>query len=120
WGLLVGDAVGVPYEFHSAKEIAYIEYIDIQPPLNFNRSHSSIKAGTWSDDGAQALCLLASLLSCERLDLKDLAEKLLKWYEEGYFAVDGNVFDVGIQTAQTLIAFRNGVSPEKSGMTCWN
>ncbi|MDP4178543.1 MAG: ADP-ribosylglycohydrolase family protein [Bacillota bacterium] len=116
WGLLVGDAAGVPYEFHSDDEIALLDYIDIIPPKNFERSHNSVKAGTWSDDGAQALCLLDSLIYCGKLELQDFAERLLKWYEEGYFAVDENVFDVGIQTAESLRAFRNGMSPEKSGM----
>lgn len=120
WGLLVGDAVGVPYEFHSPEDIAKLEFIDINPPSNFGRSHNTIEAGTWSDDGAQALCLLASLLSCGKLDIVDLAKRLLKWYEEGYFAIDNEVFDVGVQTAQTLLAYKNGMSPLESGMICPN
>ena len=43
WGHLVGDAVGVPYEFRSAQEITSVEFgasgTHGQPP------------GTWSDDG---------------------------------------------------------------------
>lgn len=39
-----------------------------------------------------------------------------KWYEEGLWAVDNYVFDVGIQTAEALRAYKRGVSPLKAGM----
>lgn len=51
---------------------------------------------------AQALCLLASLVACDRLDIEDLGRRLLAWYQEGYLAVDGRVFDVGVQTAYAI------------------
>jgi hypothetical protein len=28
------------------------------------------------------------------LDIEDFAERLLRWYEHGYMAVDGIVFDI--------------------------
>lgn len=59
-GLLIGDALGVPYEFHDAAELPSSEAIEMQPPAGFPRSHGGILPGTWSDDGAQALCLLQS------------------------------------------------------------
>lgn len=58
YGLLIGDAVGVPYEFHAPERLPPFEQIDMVPPAGFVRSHQGIAAGTWSDDGAQALCLL--------------------------------------------------------------
>jgi ADP-ribosyl-[dinitrogen reductase] hydrolase len=115
WGLLVGDAVGVPYEFNSSEEIRQLPYIDIIPPKGFKRSHNFIAPGTWSDDGAQALCLLDSLLLKGQLDVEDLAERLLRWYEKGYMAVDGIVFDVGTQTYRALSAYKAGVPADKSG-----
>lgn len=63
-GLLVGDALGVPYEFHEADEIPPSAQIEFEPPAGFDRSHKGTPPGTWSDDGAQALCLLDSLLVC--------------------------------------------------------
>jgi ADP-ribosyl-[dinitrogen reductase] hydrolase len=85
------------------------------PPAGFSRSHASIAPGTWSDDGAQALALLASLLTFGRLDVEDFARRLLAWYEEGYMAVDGIVFDVGVQTGVALRALKQGVAPQASG-----
>lgn len=62
YGLLVGDALGVPYEFHHSSQIPEYDLIEMEPPAGFLRAHSGVKPGTWSDDGAQALCLLDSLL----------------------------------------------------------
>lgn len=71
-GLLVGDALGVPYEFHQQHEIPPLTEIEFDPPADFRRSHGGVLPGTWSDDGAHALILLASLLDCGKLKLEDL------------------------------------------------
>jgi ADP-ribosylglycohydrolase len=115
WGLLVGDALGVPYEFHPADEIPPADQIEMEPPEGFLRAHAGTPPGTWSDDGAHALCLLASLLYVGRLDPEDLARRLTNWYEHGYLAVDGRVFDVGVQTGRALLAFRAGVPAVEAG-----
>jgi ADP-ribosylglycohydrolase len=115
YGLLVGDAVGVPYEFHRPEAIPALDAIELDPPANFHRAHLGIPPGTWSDDGAHALCLLASLLENDRLDVDDLGRRLLAWYDEGYLAVGGKVFDVGIQTGRALRALRGGTPASHSG-----
>lgn len=114
-GLLIGDAVGVPYEFHQAANLPPTADIDMLPPRDFPRAHAGILPGTWSDDGAQALCLLASLLACGRLDLGDFSRRLLDWADRGYCAVDGLVFDIGMQTSGALAALHSGSAPECSG-----
>jgi ADP-ribosylglycohydrolase len=113
-GMLVGDALGVPYEFNPPEELPPSEAIEMEPPPRFFRSHA-VPSGTWSDDGAQGLCLLASLLEQGRFDLDDFGRRLLRWYGEGYMAVDGRVFDVGIQTAQSLRRLREGTPASRSG-----
>lgn len=114
-GLLIGDAVGVPYEFRRADELPAVDDIDMIPPVAFHRAHTGVPLGTWSDDGAQALCLLASLLDTDGLDLDDFGKRLLAWHDRGYLAVDGHVFDVGNQTSRALDALRSGVSPDLAG-----
>lgn len=114
-GLLIGDAVGVPYEFHLPDQIPARDLIDMQPPAGFRRAHAGVPIGVWSDDGSQALCLLASLLDRDKFSLTDFADRLLQWLDDGYMAVDGDVFDVGIQTAEALGYLRDGVSPHESG-----
>jgi ADP-ribosyl-[dinitrogen reductase] hydrolase len=114
-GLLVGDALGVPYEFHAPWALPPAGQIEFAPPAGFQRSHGRVPPGTWSDDGAQALALLASLLECDRLDLDDFGRRLLAWYREGYLAVDAVVFDVGIQTRRALEALANGTAAASAG-----
>ncbi|MBC7797995.1 MAG: ADP-ribosylglycohydrolase family protein [Pyrinomonadaceae bacterium] len=114
-GLLIGDALGVPYEFHDANEIPAFDKIEFEPPVGFNRAHLGVPAGTWSDDGAQALILLDTLLTCDRLDVKHFADGLVKWYDEGFYAVDNRVFDVGIQTGKAIYQLKDGVSALNAG-----
>ena len=114
-GLLVGDALGVPYEFHEPEQIPPPEQIEYAPPAGFDRAHRGVPPGAWSDDGAQALCLLASLLDRGRFDAADFGRRLLDWYERGYLAVDGKVFDVGITTGAALRRLRSGVPALEAG-----
>ncbi len=115
WGLLVGDALGVPYEFHPPGELPPFHKLEMIPPAGFRRAHASVPPGTWSDDGAQALALLDSLLHCGRLDPDDFGRRLLDWYQRGYLAVDGDVFDIGIQTRSALHALRDGAPALEAG-----
>ena len=108
-GLLIGDAFGVPYEFRRPEQLPPSEALDFEPPAGFDRAHAGVPAGTWSDDGAQALCLLASLLTRGTLDVDDFAQRMVQWYAAGYMAVDGVVFDVGVGTAAALHAIGRGV-----------
>jgi ADP-ribosyl-[dinitrogen reductase] hydrolase len=115
--LLVGDALGVPYEFHSPDRLPPLEKIEFTPPPGFSRAHYHVPPGTWSDDGAQALCLLDSLLACGRFDAEDFGKRLVRWEDEGYFAVDANVFDIGTTTSRGLDNLRRGVPAIDAGPT---
>lgn len=109
YGLLVGDAVGVPYEFKVPSQLPDIEQIDMIPPKGFARTYASLPIGTWSDDGAQALCLLASLLDQKKLNPEDFMQRICDWYQSGYMAVDGQVFDVGIQMVDAIHRYQSGI-----------
>lgn len=115
WGLLVGDAVGVPYEFHAPEALPPYDQLDIVPPPGFSRAHAQVPPGTWSDDGALALALLSSLLARGTLDLDDFGGRLIAWYERGELAVDNLVFDVGIQTSQAIRAMLAGTPARAAG-----
>lgn len=115
WGLLVGDALGVPYEFHPPAAIPPIDQIELTPPQGFDRAHARVPPGTYSDDGAQALCLLDSLLHRGTLDPEDLGRRIVNWYECGYLAVDGDVYDCGVQTGAAIRALRAGTPALDAG-----
>lgn len=38
-GLLIGDALGVPFEFHEPEELPPTDRIDYEPPSDFERAH---------------------------------------------------------------------------------
>lgn len=114
-GLLVGDALGVSFEFKTANMLPPRDQIEMQPPLGFRKSHAGVLPGTWSDDSSQALVLLASLLEHDRFVLTDFADRLIRWLDDGYLTVDGEVFDCGVQTAAAIGRLRDGVSPHASG-----
>ena len=114
-GLLTGDALGVPHEFKSAADIPPSEQIEMVMPSHYKRSYRQVPYGTWSDDGAQALCLLESLFAKGDLDPADLGARLVSWWQEGHMAVDGKVFDIGTQTSQALSRLRAGVAPLEAG-----
>ena len=115
-GLLVGDALGVPYEFHQPAMLPPAPQIEMEPPAGFSRSHAHVPPGTWSDDGAQALCLLATLLYCKSLDIENFGCRLINWCDLGYMAVDGDVFDIGNTTSQALSRLRAGIPASRSGL----
>jgi len=114
-GMLVGDALGVPYEFRAARDIPVRSEIEFEPPVGFRRAHKAVPPGTWSDDGAQALCLLSSLLETGSLDPGDFAGKLRSWICDAEFTPDGRVFDRGIQTRNAFDRLFRGVPPDRSG-----
>lgn len=116
WGLLIGDACGVPYEFRRPEELPPIERLDMFPPKNFLRSYAHVPLGTWSDDGAQALCLYSSLTSCGHYHPHDFASRLLRWHDHGYMAVDNYVFDIGNQTSVSINRLKSGATTNDSGM----
>ncbi len=116
WGHLVGDALGVPYEFRPPEVIGDVVFgargTHGQPP------------GTWSDDGALMLALLDSLVGWDgeagpavvRFDPTDQGLRIRRWFEEGAYTPDGDGrFDVGNATRAAIGALRAGVPAEEAG-----
>jgi ADP-ribosyl-[dinitrogen reductase] hydrolase len=107
WGHLVGDAVGVPYEFREPGGIGSVEF-------GAKGSHSQ-PAGTWSDDGALMLSLLDSLLS-SGFDTADQAKRALAWWTGKAYTPDGDGrFDWGGTTAGAMERLKAGASAEDAG-----
>jgi ADP-ribosyl-[dinitrogen reductase] hydrolase len=109
WGAVVGDALGVPVEFKTRVEIQANPVTDMRGDGTHHQP-----AGTWSDDGALLLCTVDSLVNFE-FDTEDLGRRFVAWYENGLWAARGEVFDVGLTTADALIRIRNGIPAEQAG-----
>ncbi len=117
-GLLVGDALGVPYEFTPPQDMPAFKDTEYEPPAGFHKAWPQVPPGTWSDDGAQALCVLDAVLNAppaQRIE-EAVAERIVRWYQQGYMAVDQKVFDIGNTTRLALHRIIAGMHPTESGM----
>ncbi len=107
-GFCVADALGVPVEFRDREQMKQ----NLVTNMREYGTHQQ-PAGTWSDDSSMAFCLAESL--CKGYDLHDIANNFVKWYEHGFWAAHGKVFDIGIATAHALKRVKNGTNPLLSG-----
>jgi ADP-ribosyl-[dinitrogen reductase] hydrolase len=115
WGHLVGDAVGVPYESRSAREIA------AEGHVRFERGGGiwDQPTGTWSDDGALTLALLDSLLELRGFDVEDQGRRSVAWWREGAYTPDPGKrpFDIGNATRSAIDAIAGGAPAATAGRT---
>ncbi|KXK44107.1 MAG: ADP-ribosylation/Crystallin J1 [Bacteroidetes bacterium OLB11] len=71
FGVIVGDALGVPVEFKSRQTIAQNSVTDMIGYGTYN-----LPAGTWSDDSSLTLCLAEALT--QDFDLNTIAQNFCK------------------------------------------
>jgi ADP-ribosylglycohydrolase len=106
YGVLVGDALGVPYEFQRPEDIGEVVW---------GAPTHRAKPGTWSDDGSLTLALLGSLCSVG-FDTDDQARRFLAWADTGAYTPHGEGrFDIGNATAAAFGRLRRGVPAEEAG-----
>jgi ADP-ribosylglycohydrolase len=108
YGVATGDALGVPVEFLSRKKIAE------QPVTGMigYGTHNQ-RPGTWSDDSSLTFCLAEML--CGEYDLTNLANRFINWKNYGYHTPYGEVFDIGIATAEAIHRLESGIDPILAG-----
>jgi ADP-ribosyl-[dinitrogen reductase] hydrolase len=104
-GLALGDALGAPFEFRRAPEIP-------DPIPAFEQPWLGSAPGTWTDDTAMALELVASLHERGTLDLADLQDRLVAW-------LGSRPPDVGNQTRAALVAAGPGLPPGEAARLVW-
>lgn len=108
YGVCVGDALGVPVEFESR------EYLKKKPVTKMGSGGVHDQGiGVWSDDSSLTFCLAESII--EGYDIHNLANKFIKWKNEGYWTATGEVFDIGNTTRQSIINLSKGVNPTLAG-----
>lgn len=95
YGIAVGDALGVPFEFcerGSFKVTEMVGYGTYYQP-----------EGTWSDDTSMTLATLESLKKHNGVRIEDLRKQFCKWLFETEYTATGKVFDYGMTTSHALI-----------------
>ncbi len=98
-GTAAGDALGVPVEFRSRRELSRDPVRDMRGYGTYNQP-----PGTWSDDSSLTFCLAESL--CEGYDLQDMGKRFVQWTTHGYWTPHGRVFDIGNATRDAIARLR--------------
>ncbi|ODV56995.1 MULTISPECIES: ADP-ribosylglycohydrolase family protein [Lysinibacillus] len=107
YGGIVGDLMGVPVEF---KKRGTFHVEDVMGYGTYNQP-----PGTWSDDTSLTLCLVENII--EKGDTRSLMDKFVRYMEQGYLTPFGEMFDIGITTAEAVSSYKKGVVPEQCGKT---
>lgn len=107
--VVTGDALGLPVQFLSRSEVR-------QHPVTGMRGGGAfdLPPGTWSDDSSLTLCLVESLTE-KGYDLKDMAERFVRWYRDGYMTPFGKSFDIGHATSVAMRRLMKGIDPLEAG-----
>jgi ADP-ribosyl-[dinitrogen reductase] hydrolase len=98
-GLAVGDALGAPGEFQDYGTYPRITGYRDGGPFN-------LKAGQYTDDTSQALCLADAVLRDEGYCRLVFLDNMLGWYTHGLWSSTGECFDIGTGTAEALNNYR--------------
>ena len=108
FGHAVGDALGVPVEFTSRKELA-------QNPVTSMLGFGTYNAppGTWSDDASLSFCLAEALT--EPFNLHSIANNFVRWANENFWTPYGVVFDIGNTTRWAIQRLAIGIDPHIAG-----
>lgn len=109
-GFAVGDALGVPIEFLSRDELSKSPLCDM---VGYG-SHD-VSAGTWSDDTSMMLATMDSICDKKTIDYYDIMYKFSEWIDDGKYAVDEQVFDIGRTTSQAIRRFKQHDIPIDCG-----
>jgi ADP-ribosyl-[dinitrogen reductase] hydrolase len=72
-----------------------------------------VPAGTWSDDSSLTFCLAECLST--GFSLNDIANSFFRWYNEGYWAAHGEVFDIGNTTFLAIVNWKQGAPAIAAG-----
>ncbi len=108
FGLVVGDALGIPLEFMSRS------HLQNNPSTGFDSSYyQSETKGTWADDSSLSFCLLESII--EGYSPENLGKKLIDWKTKNYWNCTSGIKEIGFATDRSIERLINGINPYESG-----
>lgn len=102
FGFFVGDALGVPVEFINREELKKKK---VKKMLEYGTHNQPI--GTWSDDSSMLIATMDSLINNKGINYSNIMNNFLKWYQEGEYTPNGEVFDIGNATSAALLKYKN-------------
>ncbi|WP_405267597.1 ADP-ribosylglycohydrolase family protein [Methanobrevibacter sp.] len=111
-GFVVGDALGVPVEFHSRNELRMEPVVDMREYGTYNQPK-----GTWSDDSSMTIATMTSIINKKGIDYTDIMDEFIKWMDNAEHTPHDEVFDIGSTTSRGLNRYKEGCDALKSGGT---
>jgi ADP-ribosyl-[dinitrogen reductase] hydrolase len=115
-GLLVGNAVAVPYDGLPPSMLPALDAIDMPQPQRLTLLRQALPAGAYGEDGALTLMLLSTLLNLRQLDGREFLLRVSGWRNRGFYAADNLTFDVSLPLQRVVQRFDAGVPPERCGL----
>lgn len=116
FGLVVADALGVPYEF---KKRPYCDEMPMEDMIGYGTYNQP--PGTWSDDSSMALATVDGLINsfeieCDEenhisnfsklINYEDIMVKFADWLFKGDYTPYGKVFDHGTTTYKGIANYK--------------
>ncbi|MBX2939801.1 MAG: ADP-ribosylglycohydrolase family protein [Ferruginibacter sp.] len=108
FGLSIGDALGVPFEFKNRDYFYAQPVTDMEGYGTYNQP-----PGTFSDDSSMAFCLAEALT--HGYDVEWIANNFISWLHNRYWTAHDEVFDVGISTSKAIRQLVLKVPPVLAG-----
>ena len=106
-GLIVADALGVPFEFKNRGTFR------VAGMTGYGTHNQPV--GTWSDDSSMTLATLDSMIRTEKLNCDDIMERFTGWFDDGTYCPYGECFDIGHTTLTAIGKYKSGYSATRCG-----
>lgn len=106
-GLAVGDALGVPAEFKSRREL------ELAPIKEMVCGANRLSEGYWSDDTSMILATLDTLTP--ELNYENIMDAFVKWRDFGFYTIDDECTDIGETTYAAIEAYKLGLPDDECG-----
>ncbi len=111
-GVVIGDALGMPVQFLSRKEV-------LESPITGMRGYGTynMPPGTWSDDSSMTLATLHSIRKKKGIDYDDIMCRFLAWTMKGKYTPAGEAFDQGCTCVEAMTNYLTGKDYMNCGKT---
>ena len=110
-GLAIGDAMGAPIEFQSAREPDH--YIT----KYMTGGAHDVSLGEFTDDTSMALAMADAFIKAKGYDPHLIMKNFLKWKNEGAYSPRGVMFDCGNTVYSALSKYEKDPSDPYTGST---
>ncbi len=108
YGAMIGDALGVPYEFTPRQEM---NYNPCKGMMGYGKHDQPV--GTWSDDSSMILATMDAMTSTlkqhKSIDYDLIMDNYADWVMYGEFTPHGDAFDVGNTVLDAVTNYTLGV-----------